>query len=485
MALQLKDPSLLQGKLLINGQWVDADSGETVDVTNPSTGEIVAKIAKGGQAETQRAIEAAEAALPAWRNKSAKERAVLLRNLFNLMIEHQDDLGAILTAEQGKPLAEAKGEIAYSASFLEWFAEEGKRLYGDVIPAPSADKRMVVIKQGIGVVAAITPWNFPSAMLGRKLGPALAAGCTVVCKPANATPLSAYAIGVLAQRAGLPDGVINMITGRTSEIGDELTGNPIVKKVTFTGSTPVGKHLMAQCAQTVKRTSMELGGNAPFIVFDDADLDAAVAGAMMSKYRNAGQTCVCANRLLVHESVAEAFTAKLVAAVAKLKMGDGFGDGVTLGPLVDEKAAKTVKTFIDDAVSNGAKIAAGGNDGGLGGCFVAPTILTNVTTDMKVFREEIFGPVAPIFTFKTDEEAVAMANDTEFGLASYFYSRDIGRVWRVAGQLDYGIVGINEGIISTEVAPFGGVKESGNGREGSKYGMDDYTEIKYLCMGGL
>ncbi|MEQ3696900.1 MAG: NAD-dependent succinate-semialdehyde dehydrogenase [Pseudomonadales bacterium] len=483
--MQLKDPSLLQGKLLINGQWVDADSGETVDVTNPSTGEIVAKVAKGGQAETQRAIEAADAALPAWRGKSAKERAVLLRNLFNLMMENQDDLGAILTAEQGKPLAEAKGEIAYSASFLEWFAEEGKRLYGDVIPAPTPDKRMVVIKQGIGVVAAITPWNFPSAMLGRKLGPALAAGCTVVCKPANATPLSAYAIGVLAQRAGIPAGVINMITGRTSEIGDELTGNTIVKKVTFTGSTPVGKHLMAQCAQTVKRTSMELGGNAPFIVFDDADLDAAVAGAMMSKYRNAGQTCVCANRLLVQESVAEEFTAKLAAAVAEMKMGDGFAEGVTVGPLVDEKAARTVKTFIDDAVSKGATVAAGGNDGGLGGCFVAPTILTNVTTDMKVFREEIFGPVAPIFTFKTDEEAVSMANDTEFGLASYFYSRDIGRVWRIAEQLDYGIVGINEGIISTEVAPFGGVKESGNGREGSKYGMDDYTEIKYLCMGGL
>jgi succinate-semialdehyde dehydrogenase/glutarate-semialdehyde dehydrogenase len=485
MALQLKDPSLLEGKLLINGQWVDADSGETVDVTNPSTGEIVAKVAKGGQAETQRAIEAADAALPAWRGKSAKERAVLLRNLFNLMIENQDDLGAILTAEQGKPLAEAKGEVAYSASFLEWFAEEGKRLYGDVIPAATPDKRMVVIKQGIGVVAAITPWNFPSAMLGRKLGPALAAGCTVVCKPANATPLSAYAIGVLAQRAGIPAGVINMITGRTSEIGDELTGNPIVKKVTFTGSTPVGKHLMAQCSQTVKRTSMELGGNAPFIVFDDADLDAAVAGAMLSKYRNAGQTCVCANRMLVHESVAEAFTAKLAAAVAEVKMGDGFTEGVTVGPLVDEKAARTVKTFIDDAVNKGATIVAGGNDGGLGGCFVAPTILSNVTTDMKVFREEIFGPVAPIFTFNTDEEAIAMANDTEFGLASYFYSRDIGRVWRIAEQLEFGIVGINEGIISTEVAPFGGVKESGNGREGSKYGMDDYTEIKYLCMGGL
>jgi succinate-semialdehyde dehydrogenase/glutarate-semialdehyde dehydrogenase len=485
MSLQLKDPSLLQGKLLIDGQWTDADSGETLAVTNPATGEVICEVAKGGTEETRRAIEAADKALPAWRSLSAKERAVMLRKLFDLMIENQDDLGRILTAEQGKPLAEAKGEVAYSASFIEWFAEEGKRLYGDVIPAPTGDKRMVVIKQGIGVVAAITPWNFPSAMLGRKLGPALAAGCTVVCKPANATPLSAYAIGVLAERAGIPAGVINIVTGRTSDIGDELTGNPIVKKVTFTGSTPVGKHLMAQCAQTVKRTSMELGGNAPFIVFEDADLDAAVAGAMLSKYRNAGQTCVCANRLMVHEKVYDEFVEKLAAAVGEMKMGNGFDEGVNVGPLVDEKAANTVRGFIEEAVSKGATVVAGGTDGGLGGAFLAPTILTNVSDDMKVFREEIFGPVAPVFKFATDEEAIKMANDTEFGLASYFYSRDIGRVWRVAEALDYGIVGINEGIISTEVAPFGGVKESGNGREGSKYGMDDYTEIKYLCMGGI
>lgn len=485
MSLQLKDPSLLQGKLLIDGQWTDADSGETLAVTNPATGEVICEVAKGGTEETRRAIEAADKALPAWRSLSAKERAVMLRKLFDLMIENQDDLGRILTAEQGKPLAEAKGEVAYSASFIEWFAEEGKRLYGDVIPAPTGDKRMVVIKQGIGVVAAITPWNFPSAMLGRKLGPALAAGCTVVCKPANATPLSAYAIGVLAERAGIPAGVINIVTGRTSDIGDELTGNPTVKKVTFTGSTPVGKHLMAQCAQTVKRTSMELGGNAPFIVFEDADIDAAVAGAMMSKYRNAGQTCVCANRLMVHEKVYDEFVEKLKAAVGEMKMGNGFDEGVNVGPLVDEKAANTVRGFIEEAVSKGATVVAGGTDGGLGGAFLAPTILTNVSDDMKVFREEIFGPVAPVFKFSTDEEAIKMANDTEFGLASYFYSRDIGRVWRVAEALDYGIVGINEGIISTEVAPFGGVKESGNGREGSKYGMDDYTEIKYLCMGGI
>lgn len=485
MSLQLKDPSLLQGKLLIDGQWTSADSGETLAVTNPATGEVICEVAKGGTEETRRAIEAADKALPAWRSLSAKERAVMLRKLFDLMIENQDDLGRILTAEQGKPLAEAKGEVAYSASFIEWFAEEGKRLYGDVIPAPTGDKRMVVIKQGIGVVAAITPWNFPSAMLGRKLGPALAAGCTVVCKPANATPLSAYAIGVLAERAGIPAGVINIVTGRTSDIGDELTGNPTVKKVTFTGSTPVGKHLMAQCAQTVKRTSMELGGNAPFIVFDDADIDAAVAGAMMSKYRNAGQTCVCANRLMVHEKVYDEFVEKLKAAVGEMKMGNGFDEGVNVGPLVDEKAANTVRGFIEEAVSKGATVVAGGTDGGLGGAFLAPTILTNVSDDMKVFREEIFGPVAPVFKFSTDEEAIKMANDTEFGLASYFYSRDIGRVWRVAEALDYGIVGINEGIISTEVAPFGGVKESGNGREGSKYGMDDYTEIKYLCMGGI
>jgi succinate-semialdehyde dehydrogenase/glutarate-semialdehyde dehydrogenase len=485
MSLVLQDPQLLQGKALINGQWTDADTGETVAVVNPATGEVVAEVAKCGTAETRRAVEAAEAALPAWRAKTAKERAGLLRKLFNLMMENQEDLAQLLTAEQGKPLAEARGEIAYSGSFIEWFGEEAKRMYGDTIPANGADKRIVVIKQGIGVVACITPWNFPSAMLSRKIAPALAAGCTVVCKPANSTPLSAYALGVLAERAGIPAGVINMVTGITTEIGNELTSNPIIKKLTFTGSTPVGKHLMAQCAGTVKRTSMELGGNAPFIVFDDADLDAAVTGAIASKYRNAGQTCVCANRILVQEGVYDEFTEKLATAVKQFQLGDGSQDGTTMGPLIDEKAARDVCSFIDDAVEKGATVALGGGMSELGRSYVEPTILTNVSSDMRVFREEIFGPVAPIFKFSTEEEAIAMGNDTEFGLSAYFYTRDVGRVWRVSEGLDYGIVGVNEGIISTEVAPFGGVKESGNGREGSKYGMDDYTELKYICMGGL
>jgi succinate-semialdehyde dehydrogenase / glutarate-semialdehyde dehydrogenase len=481
----LKDKTLLEGRSFIDGKWIDADSGETLPVLNPATGKVVAEAAKCGTEETRRAIEAAEAALPTWRAKPAKERAAVLRRFYELMMENQDDLARILTAEQGKPLAEARGEIAYSASFLEWFGEEAKRMYGDTIPAPSNDKRIVVIKQGIGVVGCITPWNFPSAMLGRKIGPALAAGCTVVCKPANATPLSAYAMGVLAERAGVPAGVFNIVTGRTSEIGAEITSNPIVRKVTFTGSTPVGKQLMAECAQTVKRTSMELGGNAPFIVFDDADLDAAVTGAIASKYRNAGQTCVCANRMLVQEGVYDVFAEKLAAAVSEFKLGDGAEEGVTMGPLIDEKAANDVCGFIEDAVARGAKVALGGGRAALGGAFVEPTILTEVSDDMRVFREEIFGPVAPLFKFSTEEEAIQMANDTEFGLAAYFYSRDVGRVWRVSEGLDYGIVGINEGIISTEVAPFGGVKESGNGREGSRYGMEDYTEIKYLCMGGI
>jgi len=484
MALSLNDSSLLQGNAYINGQWVSADSGETLAVENPATGETVAQIARCGTAETRRAIEAAEAARPSWQAKSAKERALLLRKLFDLMMENQEDLAQILTAEQGKPLAEARGEIAYSASFIEWFSEEGKRLYGDTIPAASSDKQLMVVKSGIGVVGCITPWNFPSAMLGRKLAPALAAGCTVVCKPANNTPLSAFAIAVLAERAGIPAGVINILAGKTSDIGDELTSNPTVRKVTFTGSTPVGKHLMRQCADTVKRTSMELGGNAPFIVFADADLDAAIDGAMASKYRNAGQTCVCANRMLVHEDVFDAFAEKLAKAVAAFKLGDGTYDGVTMGPLISNKAADDVCDFIDDALEKGATLVTGGRSE-LGGSYVEPTILTNVTTDMRVFREEIFGPVAPLFKFSTEEQAIAMANDTEFGLAAYFYSRDIGRIFRVAGALDYGIVGINEGIISTEVAPFGGVKESGNGREGSKYGLDDYVEIKYMCLGGL
>ncbi|MCR8922953.1 NAD-dependent succinate-semialdehyde dehydrogenase [Dasania sp. GY-MA-18] len=484
MPLTLKDSSLLKGQAYINGQWIDADSGATLVVDNPANGAVIGEVARCGTAETKRAIDAAEAARPAWAAKSAKERAQLMRNLYNLMMENQEDLAKILTAEQGKPLAEARAEIAYSASFLEWFAEEGKRLYGDVIPSTSPDKRFVVIKQGIGVVACITPWNFPSAMLTRKIAPALAAGCTTVCKPANSTPYSSFAIAVLAERAGIPAGVINIIAGVTNEIGDELTSNPIVQKVTFTGSTPVGKHLMEQCAKTVKRTSMELGGNAPFIVFDDADLDAAVAGAMASKYRNSGQTCVCANRILVQEGVYDAFAEKFAAEVAKLNVGDGSQADTNMGPLITEKAANEAEKFVEDAVSKGATLYAGGRHE-LGGAFYKPTVLTNVSADMRVAQEEIFGPIAPLIKFSTEQEAIDIANDTEYGLASYFYSRDIGRVWRVSAALECGIVGINEGIISTEVAPFGGVKESGNGREGSKYGLEDYTEIKYLCMGGL
>jgi succinate-semialdehyde dehydrogenase/glutarate-semialdehyde dehydrogenase len=485
MSLALRDPGLLRTQAHIDGQWIDADSGERLAVLNPATGATIAEVARCGQAETRRAIAAAERAQKDWARRTAKERAVLLRKLFDLMMANQEDLALILTAEQGKPLAEARGEIAYSANFIDWFAEEARRVYGDTIPAHAADKRIVVIKQPIGVVACITPWNFPSAMLGRKIAPALAAGCAVVCKPANNTPLSALAIAVLAERAGFPPGVINMLGGRTREIGDELCANPVVRKLTFTGSTPVGKELMAKCAATVKRTSMELGGNAPFIVFDDADLDAAVAGAIASKYRNAGQTCVCANRLLVQDGVYEAFTAKLATAVAQFRLGNGAQDGVTMGPLIDEGAANDVMGFIEDAVTRGATVLTGGTRGALGGAFVEPTILTNVSTDMRVFNEEIFGPVAPVFRFSTEAEAIALANDTPFGLASYFYARDIGRIWRVAEGLEYGIVGINEGIISTEVAPFGGVKESGSGREGSKYGIDDYLEIKYLCMGGI
>jgi len=485
MSLSLKDPGLLRGQAFIDGQWSDADSGATLAVTNPATGEVVAMAARCGQAETRRAIEAANRALKDWSARTAKERATLLRKLFDLMMANQEDLAQILTAEQGKPLAEARGEVAYSANFLEWFAEEGKRVYGDTIPAHARDKRIVVVKQPVGVVGCITPWNFPSAMLGRKIGPALAAGCTVVCKPANNTPLSAFAIAVLAERAGFPPGVINMVCGVTQEIGDEICFNPTVRKVTFTGSTPVGKQLMSKCAQTVKRTSMELGGNAPFIVFDDADLDAAVAGAIASKYRNAGQTCVCANRLLVQDGVYEDFVARLHEAVRQFTLGNGAEAGVSMGPLIDEKAANEVMSFVDDAVTKGATVLCGGRRAQQGNAFVEPTILTDVSTEMRVFNEEIFGPVAPVFRFSTEAEAIALANDTPFGLAAYFYSRDIGRVWRVAEALEYGIVGINEGIISTEVAPFGGVKESGNGREGSKYGIEDYLEIKYMCMGGI
>ena len=483
--MKLSDAALLKTKAYVNGHWADADSGDTLTVTNPATGEAIAEIAKCGTAETRRAIEAAEKAQVEWRARSAKERAAIMRRWFNLMMENQEDLAQILTAEQGKPLAEARGEIAYGASYIEWFAEEAKRIYGDTIPAPSGDKRIVVIKQPVGVVACITPWNFPNAMLTRKIAPALAAGCTVVCKPANATPLSAFAFVELAERAGVPAGVINLVAGRTSEIGAEMSSNPVVRKLTFTGSTPVGKKLMEACAGTVKRTSMELGGNAPFIVFDDADLEAAVAGALICKYRNAGQTCVCANRIMVQEGIYEAFAARLAEETRKLTVGNGATEGVNVGPLINEGAANDVLAFIEDAVAKGASVAVGGSRSGLGACFVEPTVLTNVSADMRVFSEEIFGPVAPLFKFRTEEEAIVMANDTEFGLACYFYARDIGRIWRVAEGLDYGIVGINEGIISNEAAPFGGVKESGQGREGSKYGLDDYLEIKYMCMGGI
>jgi len=485
MSIKLSDQSLLRTQAYINGQWIDADNGATLAVTNPANGEVIAEVARCGTAETRRGIEAADSALPAWRAKTAKERAAYLRKWYNLMMEAQEDLAQIMTAEQGKPLAEARGEIAYGANYIEWFAEEAKRIYGDTIPHPSNDKRIVIIKQPVGVVACITPWNFPNAMLTRKIAPALAAGCTVVCKPASETPLSALAFVELAERAGVPAGVINIVAGITREIGTEMTSNPIVRKLTFTGSTEVGKMLMEQCAATVKRTSMELGGNAPFIVFDDADLDEAIKGAMICKYRNAGQTCVCANRFLIQDGIYDEFTARFKEATAELKLGQGTDETVTVGPLITERAANDVIDFVEDAVAKGAKVVAGGGRSDLGGNFVEPTILTDVSDDMRVFREEIFGPVAPLFRFKTEEEAIAMANDTEVGLACYFYSRDIGRIWRVAEGLEYGIVGINEGLISNEMAPFGGVKESGQGREGSKYGLDDYLEIKYMCVGGI
>lgn len=485
MTLQLEDQTLLCPRALINGEWYEADSGASLAVTNPASGALVAEVASCGSVETRRAIAAASVAQPLWAKQSAKARAQILRRWFDLIVQNQEDLARILTAEQGKPLAEARAEIAYGASYVEWFAEESKRIYGDVIPAPGADKRVLVTKQPIGVVAAITPWNFPNAMLTRKIAPALAAGCTVVCKPANATPLSAFALGVLAERAGVPAGVINIVAGRTAEIGDALTSSPEVRKLTFTGSTPVGKQLMRACADTVKRTSMELGGNAPFIVFDDADLDAAVAGAMVSKFRNAGQTCVCTNRLLVQSGIYDAFADRLTRAVAELQLGDGTEGGVNIGPLINDKAVVDVLTLVQDALNHGAECRIGGARADRRGSFVQPTVLTGVNDVMRVFREEIFGPVAPLVRFDTEEEAVALANDTEFGLASYIYTRDIGRVWRVSEALEYGIVGINEGIISNEMAPFGGIKESGNGREGSKYGLDDYLEIKYLCMGGI
>ena len=483
--MELQDASLFRQQAYVDGHWCEADHGARYEIRNPANGELLGSVPNMGAAETRRAIEAAAAAQKDWRARTAKERAKLLHKWFELLMLHQEDLARIMTCEQGKPLAEARGEIAYGASYIEWFAEEAKRNYGDTIPAPSGDKRIVVIKQPVGVVACITPWNFPNAMLTRKIAPALAAGCTVVCKPANATPLSALAFVELAERAGVPAGVINIVAGRTSQIGKEMTSNPKVRKLTFTGSTPVGKQLMAECAATVKRTSMELGGNAPFIVFDDADIDAAIAGAMICKFRNAGQTCVCANRILVQDGIYDEFAKRLAEAAASLTLGVGSADGVTMGPLINEGAANGVLEFIDDAVANGANVTLGGGRSDLGVCFVEPTVLTNVNDSMRVFKEEIFGPVAPLFRFSTEEEAVAMANDTEFGLACYFYSRDIGRIWRVGEGLEYGIVGINEGIISNEMAPFGGVKESGQGREGSKYGMDDYLEIKYMCMGGI
>ncbi|HCD54069.1 NAD-dependent succinate-semialdehyde dehydrogenase [Haliea sp.] len=485
MNLSLSDPTLLQTQAYIGGTWVDADDGATFPVSNPANGELLVRVAKVGATETRRAIEAASLAMEGWKAQPAKIRAGVLRKWFDLMLENQEDLATIMTAEQGKILAESRGEVAYGASFIEWFGEEAKRIDGDVIPGPSADRRIVCIKQPVGVVAAITPWNFPNAMIARKAAPALAAGCSIVIKPASETPLSAFAMAVLAERAGVPAGVLNIVAGSSSAIGGELTSNPTVRKLTFTGSTPVGKMLEAQCAETMKKTSMELGGNAPFIVFDDADIDAAVEGAIASKYRNSGQTCVCSNRMLVQHSVYDEFVRKLVAATAELAVGDGFAENVKIGPLVNAAAVDDVDALVQTSVNAGAQVALGGGKHALGGCFYQPTILTDVTRDMPVFRNEIFGPVAPVVRFHTEAEAIAMANDTEFGLASYFYTRDIGRVWRVAEALEYGIVGINEGLISNEMAPFGGVKESGSGREGSKYGMDDYLEIKYMLMGGL
>jgi succinate-semialdehyde dehydrogenase/glutarate-semialdehyde dehydrogenase len=483
--LPLQDPTLFRQANCIDGKWVQADSGHTIVVKNPATGEAIGEVPALGTAETRRAIEAAHRAQPAWRALLAKERAAILRKLNDLMLANTEDLAVIMTAEQGKPLSESKGEIAYAASFIEWFAEEGKRIYGDTIPQTGRGKRIIVLKEPIGVFAAITPWNFPSAMITRKAGPGWAAGCTGVIRPASQTPFSALALAVLAERAGMPPGVCNVVTGPSGVMGAELTANPLVRKLTFTGSTEVGAKLLAQCAPTIKKTSMELGGNAPFIVFDDADLDAAVLGAMASKYRNTGQTCVCANRILVQDGVYEAFAAKLKTAVEAMKVGNGMEPGVSQGPLINADAVKKVEEHIADALARGAKVLTGGHRHKLGGTFFEPTLLAEVPKEALMFREETFGPVAPLFRFKTEEEAIKLANDTEFGLASYFYARDVGRIFRVAEALEYGIIGINEGIISTEVAPFGGMKSSGLGREGSKYGIEDYLEIKYLTVGGI
>jgi succinate-semialdehyde dehydrogenase/glutarate-semialdehyde dehydrogenase len=483
--MRLQDPRLFRQQCHVDGAWIDADDARTIAVDNPADGSVLGHVPDAGAAETRRAIEAANAAWPAWRARTAKERAGILRRWHELMLAHQDDLAALMTAEQGKPLAESKGEIAYAASFIEWFAEEGKRVYGDVIPAPQTDRRLVVVKQPVGVCAAITPWNFPAAMITRKAAPALAAGCVMVVKPATQTPFSALALAELAARAGVPRGVFNVVTGDAAAIGGEMTGNPLVRKLTFTGSTSVGKLLMRQCADTVKKLSLELGGNAPFIVFDDADLDAAADGAIASKYRNTGQTCVCANRILVQDGVYEAFAEKLAAKVRGLVVAEGTVPGATQGPLIDAKALAKVEEHVADALANGARVLTGGRRHALGGRFYEPTVLLDVTPVMKVAREETFGPVAPLFRFRSDDEAIALANDTEFGLAAYFYARDLGRVWRVAEALECGMVGINTGLISNEVAPFGGVKESGLGREGSKYGIEEFLEIKYLCLGGI
>lgn len=485
MTMQLSNSSLLKPQALINGQWTDSDSGDTYAVTNPATGDEISQVAKCGRDETLRAVQAAEDALIVWRDKPAKERSNILRAWYNLMVENADDLAMILTTEQGKPLAEAKGEITYGANFIEWFAEEAKRIDGDIIAPPSNDKRIAVIRQPIGVVACITPWNFPNAMLARKIAPALAAGCTVVCKAANETPLSALAMAELAIQAGVPAGVINMVNGQTSQIGEVLTTHPSIRKLTFTGSTEVGKELMKACSDTVKRTSMELGGNAPFIVFSDADLDIASNGIVGGKLRNGGQTCVSPNRFFVHEDVYEQFLERCINTLQSQTIGNGVDTGVTIGPMVNQGAANGIYEMIDKAVAEGADLVHGGQRTGLGPCFVQPTVLGNVTEAMEIFHTEIFGPVIQVVKFSTDEEAVALANNTPFGLAAYMYTNDYRRQWKVAEALEYGMVGVNEAVLSNEMAPFGGVKESGNGREGSKYGIDDYVEIKYICIGGI
>ncbi len=485
MIKQLTDSGLFRQQCYINGAWRDALSGETIEVTNPATNEVLGTTPKMGASETRESIEAAASAFESWKKTTAKERSELLRRWFELMLEHKEDLALMMTLEQGKPLAESRGEIVYAASFIEWFAEEGKRVYGDIIPATASDKRIMVLKQPVGVVAAITPWNFPAAMITRKAAPALAAGCTFVAKPAELTPYSAFALAELAKRAGIPAGVFNVITGDAPEIGGEMTANPVVRKLTFTGSTAVGKLLIQQCAGTVKKVSMELGGNAPFLVFDDADIDAAVEGAMMSKFRNTGQTCVCANRILVQGGVYDEFAEKMSKAMTSLNVGNGLDESSTQGPLINQAALNKIEEHVEDAQQKGASVALGGARHNLGGTFYQPTLLTGVTADMKVAGEETFGPLAPLFAFETEEEGIALANDTPFGLASYFYARDLSRVWRVSEALETGIVAVNTGIFSTEVAPFGGVKESGVGREGSKYGIDEYLEIKYVCVGGV